>query len=134
MSEDNVELTREAFRRFHAGDESWLELVDPEIGWDLSAYPLADLPSTGRGREALLKDVLEIYYGGWLDLKQEIVETIEAGDDVVVLIHEIARMRDSDTILERDVAHVWTFREGRLSFWRILPDRDAALRAAGVEV
>jgi ketosteroid isomerase-like protein len=132
MSRENVEIARDAFRRFRVGDETWLELVDPDVGWDFSAYPLADLPSTGHGREALVKEVLETYYRGWVDLRQEMVETIDAGDDVVVVIHEWARMRDSDAVLEREVAHVWTFRDGKWAFWRILPDRAAAMEAAGL--
>ncbi|MEK6328587.1 MAG: nuclear transport factor 2 family protein [Actinomycetota bacterium] len=133
MSQENVELAREVFRRFRAGDQTWTEWVDPEVGWDFSAYPLADLPSSGRGREELLSDVLATYFSGWLDYAGEIVEAVDAGDVVVVIIHEAARMRDSDTMLERDVAHIWTFREGKWVFWRILPDREAALEAAGLK-
>jgi ketosteroid isomerase-like protein len=132
VSKENVDLAREAFRRFHAEDASWIEWVDPDIGWDFSGYPLADLPTSGRGREPLLSDVLAIYFSGWLDYQGEIVEAIDAGDDVVVIIHEAARLRDSDVTLERDVAHVWTFRDGKWVFWRILPDRKAALEAAGL--
>jgi ketosteroid isomerase-like protein len=113
MSQENVEIAREAFRRFHAEDKTWIDWIDRDIGWDFSAYPLADLPSIGRGRDELLRDVLDIYFSGWLDYRGEIVETVDAGDDVVVIIHEAARMRDSDAVLERDVAHVWTFREGK---------------------
>jgi ketosteroid isomerase-like protein len=132
MSQENVDLAHEAFRRFHAGDQSWIEWVDPDISWDFSAYPLADLPTSGRGREPLLSDVLDTYFSGWLDYKGEIVEAIDAGDDVVVIIHEAARLRNSDVMLERDVAHVWTFSDGKWVFWRILPDREAALEAAGL--
>ena len=57
--------------------------------------------------------MIDIYFSGWLDYKGEIVETVDAGDDVVVIIHEVARLRDSDAVLERDVAHIWTFREGK---------------------
>jgi ketosteroid isomerase-like protein len=132
MSQENVEIAREVFRRFRAGDQTWIEWVDPEIGWDFSAYPLADLPSRGRGREGLVSEVLDTYFGGWVDYEGEIVETVDAGDDIVVIIHEAARMRDSDTRLERDVAHIWTIHDGKWVFWRILPDREAALEAAGL--
>jgi ketosteroid isomerase-like protein len=132
MSQENVEIAREVFRRFHAGDQTWVEWVDPDVGWDFSAYPLADLPSSGSGRERLLSDVLDTYFSGWLSYEGEIVETVDAGDDIVVIIHEAARMRGSDAMLERDIAHIWTFREGKWVFWRILPDREAALEAAGL--
>jgi ketosteroid isomerase-like protein len=57
---------------------------------------------------------------------------VDSGDDVVVVQHETVRLRDSDTVLERDTFHVWTVREGQWVFWRILPDRNAALEAAGL--
>ena len=33
---------------------------------------------------------------------------IDVGDEVVVVLHEHARKRNSDTDVERDVATVWT--------------------------
>jgi ketosteroid isomerase-like protein len=131
MSQENVELIRESFSRYQAGDPDWAtDYLHPEIEWDFTAYPLADLPSTGRGREDLLT-VIATYLSGWIDLRQEIVETVDCGDDVVVIVHETARVRDSDTELEREVAHVWTIRDQQWVYWRILPDREAALKAAG---
>jgi hypothetical protein len=32
--------------------------------------------------------VIEVYYGGWVDYRAEITETIDAGDDIVVVEHE----------------------------------------------
>jgi ketosteroid isomerase-like protein len=132
MSQENVELARESFRRFQAEDPGWVEWVDPDIGWDFSAYPLADLPTVGRGRDALLKEVLATYYSGWRDLRQEIREVIDAGDDVIVVIHETARLLGSDAALEREVSHVWTVREGKWIFWRLFATREEALEAAGL--
>ena len=126
-------MVRQAWARFHAGDPTWSEgWVHPEIEWDFTAYPLADLPSRGRGREALISQVIETYMSGWLDYRGEITEALDAGDDVVVVVHETVRLRDSDTPLELDVAHIWTVRAGRWVYWRILPDRNAALEAAGL--
>jgi ketosteroid isomerase-like protein len=132
MSRENVELARQAYAGFLAGDPTWSEWLHPEIEWDFSAYPLADVPSRGRGREALLSQVIETYMSGWLDYRGEVTEILNAGDDVVVMIHETVRLRDSDTALERDIAHIWTVRERKWVYWRILPDRDAALQAAGL--
>lgn len=57
---------------------------------------------------------------------------VGSGDDVVVVQHETVRPRESHAVLERDMFHVWTVREGKWVFGRILPDRNAALEAAGV--
>ena len=45
MSQENVEIARQAYAAFQAQDPNWAEWVHPEIKWDFSAYPLADLPS-----------------------------------------------------------------------------------------
>ena len=57
---------------------------------------------------------------------------LDSGDDVVVVLHEAVRVGESDNVLERDTFHVWTVREGKWIFWRILPDRRTALEAAGL--
>jgi ketosteroid isomerase-like protein len=132
MSAENVAIALEANRRFQTGDRTWMEWMDPEIGWDFSAYPLADLPTRGRGSRELVRQVMDTYFSGWVDYKAEITDAIDAGDDVVVVMHEVARMRDSDTVLEREIAHIWTFRAGKWVFWRIFPTREAAIEAAGL--
>jgi ketosteroid isomerase-like protein len=130
MSQENVDLIHQSFDRFHAGDPDWAtDFVHPEIEWDFSAYSLADLPDRGSGRESMLSEILATYYSGWLDLRQEIVETVDCGDDIVVILHETARMRGSEAVVEREVAHVWTVRARKWVRWRIFPDRDAALDA-----
>jgi ketosteroid isomerase-like protein len=132
MSQENVEVAREAYARFQAGDPEWSDWVHPEIEWDFSGNPLADLPNRGRGRDALLKEVIETYFSGWIDYEGEITETIDAGDDVVVRIHERVRMRDSDAVLERELTHVWTVRNRKWIYWRIYPDWDSALKDVGL--
>jgi ketosteroid isomerase-like protein len=57
---------------------------------------------------------------------------IDRGDEVVVIIHERARLRDSDTVLDRDLAHVWTVRDGRGVRFRVFKTRAEALEAAGL--
>jgi ketosteroid isomerase-like protein len=132
MSQENVEIALEAFRRFQVGDPGWAEWVHPDIEWDFSAYPLADLPTVGRGRDALLNQVIATYMSGWRDLRQEITEVVDAGDDVIVVIHESVGLRESDAVLEREVSHVWTIREGKWTMWRLYETRDEALKAAGL--
>jgi ketosteroid isomerase-like protein len=132
MSQENVELIRYAFGRFQAGDPEWKAFLHPEIEWDFSAYPLADIPTRGQGSEEVISKVIDVYYSGWLDYQAEIVEMIDSGDDVVVIQHEIVRLREADAVLERDIFHVWTIRNGKWVFWRNFPDRTQALEAAGL--
>jgi ketosteroid isomerase-like protein len=132
MPQENVERVRDNFRRFQSGDQGWIETIDPDIEWDISAHPLPDVPNRGRGKEQLLSEVLATYLRGWLDYRSEIREAVDAGDDVVVVLHETARLRDSDTALDRDLIQVWTVREGAAVFFRVFPTKQAALEALGL--
>ena len=132
MSGGDLDLVREGFARFQAGDAKWKDLIHPEIEWDFSAYPLADIPSRGRGREDVLTKVIATYYSGWRGYEAEIIELAQAGDEVLVVQREVVRVADSEQPLSRDTFHVWTMRDRMWVRWRIFPDRDTALEAAGL--
>ena len=51
---------------------------------------------------------------------------------VVVLARLIGEARASGVHLERDVAHVWTLKEGRVTGIQAYLDREEALEAAGL--
>jgi hypothetical protein len=57
---------------------------------------------------------------------------IEAGDEVVVVQHEVVRVGDSDDPLERDTFHVWTVRDRMCVRWLIFHDRKSALEAVAL--
>ena len=88
MSHENVELLRAEFHRWADGGfapgSGSVELYDPQVEWDLSAFPLVDLPTTGRGRGNLFRTWAE-YGAGWRDYRAEAVEFVDAGEDVVVV-------------------------------------------------
>jgi ketosteroid isomerase-like protein len=131
MSAESVAFARELYERFVAGDPAWVEWIDPDIEWDFSSNPLADLPSRGRGRDEMLSEVVETYFSGWIDYTSEVIEMVDCGDDVVVVLHETTRMRGSDAVVERDITHIWTVRNRKWVRWRVFPSREAALEAAG---
>ena len=51
---------------------------------------------------------------------------------MVVLARLIGEARTSGVHLERDVAHVWTLKEGRVTGIQAYLDREEALEAAGL--
>ncbi len=132
MSEENIERVRETFRRFQTGDPGWIKTIDRDIAWDISAYPLPDVPNRGRGRDRLLREVFTTYFSGWLDYRVEIREAIDAGVDVVVVLRETARLRDSDAALDREIVQVWTVGGGLYVRFRVLRAKAAALVAVGL--
>jgi ketosteroid isomerase-like protein len=132
MSEENVELVSQGFEHWRNGRiDEWIETLDPDVEWDISAHPLPDFPDRGSGRDALVKHMAD-YVAGWIDYQVTADELIDGGDEVVVLMHESARMRASDVTLDRDLPMVWTVRDGSSVGFRVFKTRAQALEAAGL--
>jgi ketosteroid isomerase-like protein len=131
MSQEDVELVRRSTELWLSGDfEGWLETIGDEIEWDISSHPLPDVPNRGRGREALVRDMLLTYMSGWNEYSAEIKDVSAVGEQVVLVIHETATMRDTGVPLERDLVQLWTVREGKGVFVRVFRTRAEAIEAA----
>ena len=135
MSQENVEITRHAFDQWQDGGGTFdaipVEIYAEDVEWDLSAYPLVDVPSRGSGRDNLFKAFAR-YFAGWKNYQPEVKELIGAGEDVIAVLHEAASIADSDVALERDVFHVWTLRTGLVVKWRVFETREQALESVGL--
>ena len=135
MSQENVEGLRQGLQLWaqqgNRADVFGTEAFDPEIEWDISAHPLPDWPNTGRGRENLQRYITN-YLSNWRDYRAEASELIDAGNDVVVVLHEMVGMTGSDIVLERDLHQVWTFRNRVVVGLRVFKTRAQALEAAGL--
>ena len=132
MSEENVERAREGFELWRRGDaQAFLELVDPDVEWDLSAYPAPGVEARGRGVDGLVR-MFAAYLSGWNEYRIEAKEFIDAGESVIAVLHEKVRVADSNTTLQRDVAYLWTIRGGKLSGFRVFQSKHEALAAAGL--
>ena len=118
---------------FEPGRAGWrgvgVATIDPDIAWDISAHPLPDFPDRGSGRGAFVRHMAD-YFAGWTDYEATVQESIDVGDDVVLILHERARMRASDSILDRDLPVVWTVRNGRNVGFRVFKTRAEALEVA----
>ena len=135
MSQENVERVRagvEQWQRGGGGAEAIpAEAYAEDVEWDISGYPTVDLPTRGSGRDNLF-DAFRTYYSGWTSHRAELTELIDAGENVVGVLHEKAAIADSDAFLERDLFNVWTFRDGLIVKWRVFATREQALEAAGL--
>ena len=130
MSLQNVERARGVIEAQQRGGDL-TAVLHPQIEWDISAHPLPDFPDRGAGRAEFLAH-LAGYFTGWNDYRASIGETIDAGDDVVLIVHERAAMRASDVVLDRDLPMVWTVRDDTCVRFRVFRDRAEALRAVGL--
>ena len=133
MSQETVEIARAAIERWLRDGATLnavpVELIDDNVEWDFSAYPQIDGPIRGTGAAGLLVNLQE-YFSAWESYRAEAAEFIDAGENVVVVLHETAGA--SGVLVERDLFLVWTLRNGVIGAWRIFEVREDALAAAGV--
>jgi ketosteroid isomerase-like protein len=133
MSQENVEALKRSFELWLSGDvDAWIETMGPDIGWDISAHPLPDVPNHGRGRDAFVTDMMATYMSGWMDYSAELKEFIDVGDEVIAVIHETASMGETGVALDRDLVQLWTLRNGLGVFLRVFQTKAEALEAAGL--
>ena len=130
MSQENVEIVRQVYEAFNRGD--WdavyrdlhpdIEMTTPPRGLDAGIF---------RGREAgqaYWEDFLRPYEA----VSTEPVEFFESGDQLLVFIKTRARPKGSSAEVEFGTGHLWTIRDGTVVSLRMFPEREKALKAAGL--
>jgi ketosteroid isomerase-like protein len=127
MSRENVDLVRRGVESVHA----FWAMLDDYVIWDLRAWPTLDLDSVYVGRDAVI-EASRHYWGTWDDYSVEAKEIVDAGQSVVVIIHERGRGKSSSAPVEKEHPQLWTFRSGRIIRWDSFVSRADALEAAGL--
>jgi ketosteroid isomerase-like protein len=132
MSRENVEIVERGYAAFERQDvPAIVELLSDDFELDLSGHPIPDFPDYSVGAEPVL-DLLATYLSGFDHYTLRAVRVIEAGDEIVVLLHDSARIHGSETVVERDLAHVWTVRAAKLRRLRAYNAHKDALEAVGL--
>ena len=132
MSRENVEIVERGYAAFGRRDvPAMIELLGEDFELDISGHPVPDFPDHGVGTKHFV-DFLATYLAGFDDYTLQIVRVEEAGDEIVALLHDSARIRGSEAVVERDLAHVWTVRAGKLRRLRAYNAHAHALEAVGV--
>jgi ketosteroid isomerase-like protein len=132
VSQENVEIVREAFEAFQAGElEKRAHLFDPEVELHGTVGGLQE-GQMARGLSQIDETFEAEDLEAWEERRLEPEEFIDAGDSVVVLLHEYRRGRGSGVEVESDTAVLVVVRGGRIVRMQGYMDRDAALKAAGL--
>jgi ketosteroid isomerase-like protein len=134
MSPQNVEVVRQILEAANRHDgETALSLYDPRVVWDHTHGPINELmggPSVYHGHDGLRRWFGE-FYEAWADVKAEILELIEAGDQVISIINYRARGGASGAEVEiAAMAGLWTLREGKVVRAAWFRTREEAVEAA----
>ena len=132
MSRENVELVRRAYDAWNARDfEAAAQLLSPDIEWRLPP----NLPDTETWRSrAEVERGLETFMESWEELRADVRELLDAGDQVVALVQFQGRSAVTGLALEGvgvDAA-VWTLRDGKAVKVEMYGGTREALEAAGL--
>ncbi len=132
MSQENVEIARRAIDAYNRRDLDALRSVndpDVEFDWSSSLGPEAGIY---RGIDAVLR-LHAAYFDAFTEITIEPECFIDAGEAVVVPNGSRSRGRDGIEVHTRDVAFVFTIRDGRIACFCLYQDKDEALKAVGLE-
>lgn len=126
----NVEIYGRLIEAFNQGG------TDAVLGFfseDVEVYD-PDLPGDGtyRGQDGLRHMLDQMLSGAERTVVRDF-EVIPAGDRVVALTHTYARGEGGDPEVEVRDAHMMTFRDGKIVYWRLYLDRNEALSDAGLD-
>jgi ketosteroid isomerase-like protein len=131
MSQENVEIVRDAAMTFNRGDlDAWFEYLADDIDYRAIEGALDDRgPIQG-------KAAMRAHWQDWLDtfddLKAEPLELIDVGDDVVTVLRFAGRAKLSGVQSDLTFAIVYTLRDGKIARGREYWTKEQALKAAGL--
>ena len=131
MSAENVEIVRRGYEEFLATGELVERIMAPEFVWDMSTFHGWPERQTYEGVEGT-REFLADWVGAWEDWRLEVRDLVDAGDDVVAIVHQSGRSKATGLEVDMDFAMVWTMEDGKQTRMRMYADPEEALRAVGL--
>jgi len=131
MSQENVERVIEGYARYNAGER----VPDLEYWHEDAEYHASSTDpdsAVHRGIEAI-RSQFKTWEDAYPDLKVEPLEVKGAGDAVFAWVRFSGHGASSAMPMDMELAHVQTFRGGRIALLVEYPDRAEALKAVGLE-
>jgi ketosteroid isomerase-like protein len=131
MSQEKVEIVRRAVEAYELeGLDGSLRYYAPEIEW--TATPAAIERDTYHGHDGLRR-LFANFDDEFDDLRFDVEELIDAGDQVIVTIRIGGRGRASGAPVDRTWSFVCSVRDGMIYRVRAYNVRAEALEAAGLQ-
>jgi uncharacterized protein len=129
--QEDVDILRRAYQAFNEGGvEAILEHLAPEFHVrDRESSPDRETRHGKRG----IKQLFDSYMEAFDALRLDPEEFIEAGDQIVVSLHQRVRGKGSGAEVVGRIAHVWTMSEGEALRLRIFGNKERALEALRAE-
>jgi uncharacterized protein len=128
MFHEDVERLRGVYEAFNEGGVE--AILDRVASAEFRVRDRESSPDreTRYGKEGI-KELFASYMEAFDALRLEPEEFIEAGDQIVVSLHQQVRGKGSGAEFEGRIAHAWAMREGEVVGLRIFADKDRALEA-----
>jgi hypothetical protein len=127
MSQENVEIVRRWVGSFEHDPDTFRELMHPQIEW----APFEANHTVFHGPQGA-EQVRAGWLDAWAEHHIEIDEIIDAGDDLVVVMHLVGRGKGSGIEIDvRLYPHI-KLREGKAIYVFEYEHRAAALKAVGL--
>lgn len=131
MPREIMDRVMRGYEAFNRGDfDSAVEGFHADIEW--MGYDLLPENQTYRGHDGV-KRFWDSFREVFDDFRIEVDETIDAGDQVVVMARVAGRGKDSGVeVVTPAFAHVWTIRDELVIRMEMFPTRADALAAVGM--
>ena len=131
MSAENVEVVRRAYEAFAETGDVSEDAVGPGFVWDMSTFGNWPERQTYEGIEGA-RQFLADWTDAWEDWSLEVKDLVDAGDQVVAILHQSGRSKATGLEVDMDFAQVWTVEAGKETYMRMYADPEEALKAVGL--
>jgi ketosteroid isomerase-like protein len=131
MSANNLEMLRQALpESAPANVDALFAILDENVEWDyVGAFPEGMTTYHGPSE---VREFLRQWAEAFEDFGFQAEEAIDAGDAVVVRLHQWGRGKETGAPVESRTWQVFTFREGKVVHCRGYESKTEALEAAGL--
>jgi ketosteroid isomerase-like protein len=131
MSQENVELARQAYEAWNRGDLDWFLNHMTEDFEFRAGLGFSDLDAVYRGKEGWSR-FSESWREAWEDITVRVERIEDLDDRIVALLTFDGKGRGSGVEVSVRVGQLATVAEGQVSKLVSFPDWDDALEAAGL--
>ena|SRR5215216_4632042 len=132
MSQENVELILRVLDQARHDPTALWNVLDDEVRWEVGTLDLPDSEGTWHG-PAGVREFFRRWVGTFDEWSYEVGDVIDAGDSVVVRLHQRGRGKGSGVTVGWQFWQVWTIRDGKVVRYTHHAEKDEALEAVELQ-
>jgi len=130
MSQENVEIVRHTLNAFNRqGVEAALAYFDPEVEW--LGPPEWLEAGLYKGHDGI-REIASLWTDNFDEYRLDLEKALDAGDRVVALVYQRARIKRSGDLIEQQIGYDWEVRGGKGVRVQVYFSWEEALQAVGL--